>query len=102
MPPRKSDRPEFKFSIRNVFFEVKRLALWELEVGNTVTAGDAADYLGVSKQRISQLIDGERVRSAKFGRNVLVPLSDLKAYREMVESGQAVGGRGYKGLPTFA
>jgi excisionase family DNA binding protein len=87
---------DFKFTIRNVFFEIKRLALWELEVGHTVTGAEAADYLGVSKQRINQLIDAERIRSAKFGRNILVPLGDLKAYREMVESGKAVGGRGHK------
>ena len=92
-----SEGPEdFKFTIRNVFFEIKRLALWELEVGHNVTGAEAADYMGVSKQRINQLIDAERIRSAKFGRNILVPLGDLKAYREMVESGKAVGGRGHK------
>ena len=92
---------EFKLTIRNVFFEIKRLALWELEVGHTVTGAEAADYLGVSKQRINQLIDAERIRSAKFGRNILVPLGDLKAYREMVESGKAVGGRGHKAVAAI-
>jgi excisionase family DNA binding protein len=97
-----SEGPEdFKFMIRNVFFEIKRLALWELEVGHTVTGAEAADYLGVSKQRINQLIDAERIRSAKFGRNILVPLGDLKAYREMVESGKAAGGRGHKAVAAI-
>jgi len=92
-----SEGPEdFKFTIRNVFFEIKRLALWELEVGLTLTGAEAANYLGVSKQRINQLIDAERIRSAKFGRNIFIPLGDLKAYREMVESGKAVGGRGHR------
>ena len=97
-----SEGPEdFKFTIRNVFFEIKRLALWELEVGHTVTGAEAADYLGVSKQRINQLIDAERIRSAKFGRNIFIPLGDLKAYREMVESGKAVGGRGHKAVAAI-
>jgi excisionase family DNA binding protein len=92
---------EFKFTIANVFHAVKDLMLWELEVGETLTMKEAADFLDVSKQRVIQLVQAERLRSAKFGRNTFIPLADVVAYRRLVKSGNTVGGRGNKALPVF-
>ncbi len=77
------------------------LAKWEVTVGGMMVVSDAARYLGVSRQRIVQLYQAGRIRSAKFGRNTFVPLPDLKAYRKEVLNGEALGGRGNKALPVY-
>jgi excisionase family DNA binding protein len=98
-PPAEGE--EFKFTIANVFHAIKDLMLWELQVGETRTMTEAADFLKVSKQRVIQLVQAERLRSAKFGRNTFIPLADLNAYRKIVKSGKAVGGRGNKAASIF-
>ena len=99
--PNAEEPAEPRFTVANLFVAVKDCMLWEVEVGETMTVTEAAAFLGVSKQRVIQLVNAERLRSAKFGRNTFVPLADVVAYRKMVASGDSVGGRGHKALPAF-
>jgi len=84
-----------------LFHAVKDLIKWEVKVGSMIALTEAAEYLGVSRQRVVQLVHAGRVRSAKFGRNTFLPLADVKAYQKLVESGDFVRGRGNKAAPVF-
>jgi excisionase family DNA binding protein len=84
-----------------VFRAVKDLFKWQVKVGPMITLTEAAEFLGVSRQRVVQLVQGGRVRSAKFGRNTFVPQADVTAYQKLVESGDFVRGRGNKAAPVF-
>jgi excisionase family DNA binding protein len=46
-----------------------------------LSAREAADLLGVSKQRVHQLIEDGRIRSQRFAGHVLVEQASLEAYR---------------------
>ena len=48
-----------------------------------LTAADAADYLGLSRARVSQLIRKGRFRAKYVGANALVPISDVKMYKAL-------------------
>ena len=46
-----------------------------------INSSDAANYLGLTRSRISQLAKGNKFRAKRIGNNVLVPLSDVKMYK---------------------
>ena len=48
-----------------------------------LAAADAANYLGLSRARVSQLIKKGRFRVKYIGANALVPISDVKMYKAL-------------------
>ena len=72
----------------------------QLQVGEVYSMREAATFLGVSKQRVTQLAQSGRLRSWRLGRAGVIPLADLKIYKKLVESGDIEMGRGCKALPV--
>ncbi len=48
-----------------------------------LTAADAAEYLGLSRARISQLMKNGRFKARYIGANALVTLADVKMYKAL-------------------
>lgn len=48
-----------------------------------LTAADAANYLGLSRARVSQLMKKGRFHVKYVGANALVPVSDVKMYKAL-------------------
>ncbi len=60
-------------------------------MGKLHTTESAAEYLHVTPARVRQLIIDGRIKSEKYGRDHLIPESELKRY--------AVGGKKKAGRP---
>ena len=58
-----------------------------------LTAADAANYLELSRARISQLIKKGRFRVKYVGANALVPISDVKMYKALEGTADRKPGR---------
>lgn len=58
-----------------------------------LTAADAAEYLGLSRARISQLMKNGKLNSKYIGANALVPISDVKMYKALEGSDERKPGR---------
>lgn len=48
-----------------------------------LTAAGAAEYLGLSRARVSQLTTNGTFKVKRIGANALVPLSDVKMYKAL-------------------
>lgn len=48
-----------------------------------LTAAHAAEYLGLSRARVSQLMKNGKFEAKYIGANALVPLSDVKIYKAL-------------------
>ena len=48
-----------------------------------LTAADAAEYLGLSRARVSQLTKNGKFEVKYIGANTLIPLSDVKIYKAL-------------------
>lgn len=48
-----------------------------------LTAADAAEYLGLSRARVSQLTKNGMFEVKYIGANTLIPLSDVKMYKAL-------------------
>lgn len=48
-----------------------------------LTAADAAEYLGLSRARVSQLTKNGKFEVKYIGANTLIPLSDVKMYKAL-------------------
>ena len=48
-----------------------------------LTAADAAEYLGLSRARVSQLTKNGTFEVKYIGANTLIPLSDVKMYKAL-------------------
>ena len=48
-----------------------------------LAAADAANYLGLSRARVSQLMRKGRFRVKYVGANALIPISDVKMYKSL-------------------
>ena len=58
-----------------------------------LTAASAANYLGLSRARVSQLIKKNRFRVKYVGANALVPVSDVKMYKALEGTTERKPGR---------
>lgn len=58
-----------------------------------LAAADAANYLGLSRARVSQLIKKGRFRVKYVGANALVPISDVKMYKALEGTADRKPGR---------
>ena len=58
-----------------------------------LAAADAANCLGLSRARVSQLIKKGRFRVKYVGANALVPVSDVKMYKALEGTAERKPGR---------
>lgn len=58
-----------------------------------LTSADAANYLGLSRARVSQLIKKTRFHVKYVGANALVPVSDVKMYKALEGTADRKPGR---------
>lgn len=58
-----------------------------------LAAADAANYLGLSRARVSQLIKKGRFHVKYVGANALVPISDVKMYKALEGTADRKPGR---------
>ncbi len=58
-----------------------------------LAAADAANYLDLSRARVSQLIKKGRFRVKYVGANALVPISDVKMYKALEGTADRKPGR---------
>jgi len=100
MPPKKQPlrgKEPVSWWIKQVY-EILKL---QTRVGEVMSMTEAAQYLEVSRQRMTQLCKSGRIRHWKFGRKGVVTKAEVVAYAKEVQSGKLVGGRGHKAKPVL-
>jgi excisionase family DNA binding protein len=78
-------------------FEIVKL---QAKVGEVMSMAEAAQYLEISRQRMTQICKSGRMRHWKVGRSGIVTKAEVVAYAKEVDSGMLIGGRGHKAKPV--
>ncbi len=69
--------------------------------GEYVSVGEAAKLLGISRQRVHQLIRKGRIRAIRVGNQYIIPVRDVERRKKVMSSGRFSrksfrgGGEGY-------
>ena len=71
------------------------------EHGPMMTVREAAQFLGVSIQRVQELADTRIIRRFHAGRAAFYLTADLQAWKDRRDRGDIRRGRGYHATPVY-